>query len=188
MKRPSSRTMLLGHPLVAVPLALGSTGAIYACCHSGNNGLFPGLMFGAMLLAAARASKQASAYRQWAREWNAMAGEPKPRTRPLTSVLRIGLAVALMVGAYAVMLSDPHLTSQALKHPVQAGAPVLGLLIVTSLVRWLRRRPGRAATPVGPVTVAAKVILPAPPFDAAYAALPDYCQRLLARRLTTIDY
>jgi hypothetical protein len=180
--------MLLGHPLVALPLALGSAGAIYACYHNGSNGLFPGLIFGAMLLTAAQAHKQASAYRLWAREWNAMAGEPTPRTGQRNSVLRVGLGVALVVAVWAVLLSDPHMTSQALHHPVQTGAPVLGLLVVTSLVRWLRRRPGRAATPVGPVTVAARVILPAPPLDAAYAALPDYCQRLLARRLTAMDH
>ena len=181
MRRPATRTMLLGHPLVATPLTLGGTAGLFAALYGGANGsgLLPALFCVVVALTAHRASQQADAYKAWKREWDAMTPQapPRVRRRPSAWTWIIGFIVVGVVGLEWLGGADGRLMAWG------AGFTLGGIglaAVIVAAIRWLwrgrRRRPETFA-----VTVIARSVLPVPSLDGAYRALPDYCQRLLAR-------
>ncbi len=176
MTRPSTRTMFLGHPLVSVPLVLIGLAGLAVCFMGGPSGIFPGLMFFAMLGVVGKATTQAGAYRRWQREWDAMAGQATPPTNKLKGCTSWLLAALLAVGSCALIAVHPALFGAL----IVCAVPVLAIVGLVRMARRRRHRSRRAA-PEMAVKVVAKATVPAPTLAAAYAALPDYGQQVMAR-------
>jgi len=180
MKRPSIRSVVLGHPLVGVPVALASVGALYVCWFRGEEGgAVLGLIPVGMLCAVSQASQEMTAYRAWKREWDAMA-PPAPGRKPGRFMAAIGvlLSAAMLIGGVASSGDGAAIIHHLLGWGVVLVPFLLGMVTVRLLIRRLRRRYRRGAH-AQPGKVIAKPIIAAPALPAAYAALPAYCQRLL---------
>lgn len=174
MKRPATKTMLIGHPAMAVPLMLIGGVTLLAGFHAGN--LLIVIFAVAILGTVSKAGEEASAYRAWQREWNGMApATPRERKRVW------GRIAILVLGAmlFGLMLSGGASVSDA--------AICIGLLaggggIITVALRLVircfrRRRPRRTRSLV--VAVVARPVMAVPNLADAYRALPPYCHALL---------
>lgn len=127
-------------------------------------------------VAAANAEPQASAYRRWQQDWEAVGGGTRrKRARLFPAMVGAGPVVLYMV-------SPPD---------VQAALLTLGLfalvlaLVLYAMLRIIRACWGRRRRPVAPAPVAVCIkgpIYPVPSLDHAFAALPDHCKRLLGGR------
>jgi hypothetical protein len=180
MKRPSIRSVILGHPAVGVPVALASVGALYVCWFRGaEHGAALGLIPVAMLFAVGKASQEMTAYRAWKREWDAMAPTaPERRTGRFMAAIGLLLGAVVLIGGVASSDVGPIIANHLLGWGLVLAPFLLGMVAVRSLTRRLRHR-SRRGVEGQPAAVIAKPILPAPALPAAYAALPAYCQRLL---------
>lgn len=175
MNRPSSRTLFLAHPVVAVPVCLASLAGLYACCQGGSEGFWAGLAFLLMMGAVGNARSEVTKYRQWERDWAAMAGEalPPPRFKGCLGAALIGFLALLGLGA-AVAHPD------AFSNLVVTAVGLLAVLIAVGA--WLRMRRHRSRSQRNvPVQLAAKATTPTPTLDAAYADLPEHLQQLMKR-------
>jgi len=185
MKRPSSRTMLLGSPILAAPVTLLAISTLYVSWLGGSEGTSLGPCGFAILAATARAAREAAAYRQWQAEWDAMGDGPRVRKVTLGRFLgAVAIAVLLLIG-----YGQPSLLAYGLGYVLGWASHQpwllagLGVVVLAVVARVIRRWPHRPRA-VKPVTVVARPILPVPSIADAYARLPDYCQRLLARTRT----
>lgn len=181
MNRPSTRTMVMGHPMIAVPVMLAGGVTLFAAFKASN--LFLGLLAVAMLTTVRSASDQAAKYRAWKAEWDAM--DPNAPRRPKRLLRGLGAAAVAIVLLAASRLDShrvAYLAGYSLGwlgiHPAVLALP--GLVGLAVLVRSIRRRPRRAPKPEA-VKIVARTILPVPTLDAAYASLPDYCRQVLRR-------
>ena len=179
MRAPSNFTMAIGHPLVATPVVLGGFGLLYVACLGGPSAMPCGLSGVVVLAVIGRAHKTASAYRAWRREWLAMAGEPDLENLRIKGVLATILFAFLIFATIAFVQSSPRSIGRALGWVIGLTPLWLATLAVWMMVR--RKRDRSTSSERVPVKVVAKALLPAPPLADAYAALPEYCQRLLGR-------
>jgi len=179
--RPTTKTLIVGHPIVAMPLLLASI----ACLLAGfRSGAAPPVIIGIAMIAAVNgAQRQANAYRAWKAEWDAMDGRPKaPRSSPGQWIGAVLLAALILVGCFrpSVLAYGAGFAVGWISHEpwLLGGLAALAVAIIVQFVRCWPRRPKAAR----PVTVVAKRILPVPSIADAYARLPDYCQALLRGR------
>ena len=172
MMKPSTQSMLMGHPLVVVPVALCTLATLYAWSQNGEAWWLAIVML-VFMGRVMKASEARRDYLQWKREWDAMDPNPASRMRPAHVAGMLGCALLLVAGA----ASDQ----------VGPGAAVGGLIlgaflwvIARSLLRgWSpsRRRRARTATPVR--LAIARPVLPAMSIADCYAALPAHSRAVL---------
>ncbi|MDH4745874.1 hypothetical protein OMP43_17755 [Sphingomonas sp. CBMAI 2297] len=175
MKRPPASVMFFGHPLVVAAVGCFALWLGYLWWTGAAEGV------GALvaLLAAtgcARAGERAGKYRQWQREWNAMSGTP----RGGVSLGGLRKVAAIVGGLLAGLLALSYLS-----HPTLSWAAILTLLGLGIAV--LRAMTGGAKTKASAKRAASTPSVAQclrPPgqsthLNQAYAALPDYCRRML---------
>lgn len=181
MKRPRTSTMLIGHPFVAIPLILVCAISMVAGVVTRNGG--EALFILPIIMAVLNVSQQASAYRAWKAEWDAMGDEPPRRSISLRRILGSLLLLVMPFAAYAMRFKLASGVGYAVGWLTvtpwaMAG---LGLLVLVQVLRFICRcRPRKASRNL--VTVIAKPALPVPTTVDAYRALPPYCHDLLRRQ------
>lgn len=178
MKRPSTKTLVVGHPVIAVPLTLTSGVCLLAGFQTGNSSA---VLIGIALIAAVHnASQQASAYRAWQIEWDAMGDGPERRSVTPAGIFGVAAVAALALLGYAHLPSVAYWAGYSLGwvfgHRWLLAA--LGIVAIAILVQFMRHGL-RRAKPAKPVKVVAKRILSVPTIADAYRALPPYCHALL---------
>lgn len=178
MKRPATKTMVMGHPIVAVPLTLASGVTLVAGFQSGS--ALPVIIGIALIAGVQNARAQATAYRAWQAEWEAMGDGPARRRVTPGSFLGAAMIAALILLAFGSPQLLAHLAGYALgwMGTQRWLLALLGVVVLAVLVQFVRCYP-RRAKPAKPVAVIAQAILPAPTLADAYRALPPYCQALL---------
>lgn len=177
MNRPPATTMIFGNPVVflTVGAAFLWTGYLWLA------GRGDGVTVFALLIAAsycARASDRYDKYRQWKREWDIMSGKAAARGASLRA-LRVPASIGMwlvLAAAAAQMMNDPEQRWAALLF--WAGS-ALGFINMARLA-IKRRTPARRRDSA--VSLCLRVPGRSPGIAQAQAALPDYCQQLLARR------
>jgi hypothetical protein len=178
MKRPATKIMVMGHPIVAVPMTLANGVILVAGFRTGN--VVPVVIAIALIAGVQNARVQASAYRAWQAEWEAMGDGPTRRSVTPGGVLGVAVIATLMLVAF----SRPQLLAYMAGYAVGwigtqpwllALLGLLALAVLVQFVRHFRRR----AKPTKPVIVIAQAILPVPTLADAYRALPPYCHALL---------
>lgn len=172
MMKPSTQSMLMGHPLVVLPVAVGTLATLYAWSQNAEAWWLAIVML-AFMGRVMKASEARRDYLQWKREWDAMDPNPASRMRPAHVAGMLGCALLLVAGA----ASDQ----------VGLGAAVGGLILGAFL--WLmlwgfyaawKQRPRHRARTATPVRLAiARPVLPAMALAESYAALPPYCRAVL---------
>lgn len=176
MTRPSLLAYLFGNPLSMLALGLGVIVTAYQC-YSGTGSAVT--MVAAIVAAAyaANAQERITAYRGWKREWDAMGGDI-PRRRPLgrrTIAIVVWSPMALVA---AFPGPDPQMRQGAALF-WWANAAITTLLLYRAIRSHRTRR--RDDTRERAVTVVVGVPRQSTTLAAAYAALPDHCQRVLAK-------
>jgi hypothetical protein len=178
MNKPPLKTMLLGHPIIGLPIYGVSAFVLYCCTQ--DSGLW---LFGVGALVAITttqaAGQQAQAYRNWKRAWDAMSDDPP---RPARWPAMVG---TVLVAALALFIAG-HADRQAYSL-VLGWLPIIvvggvALLATYSIMRWLRRRP-RHTVKNRAVTVAiTRPIFAVPDMLQCYRSLPEHCQLLLQQQ------
>lgn len=178
MNAPSLQVQLLGNPLLLIGTTLFLAAALTASATGAWSAetILIALVFFAPVAAAAN---QLRRYRQWKREWDAMGGKATPGLTWFGGgKRRVGLALIV----YAVI--DIGLFYYGSQDGNIVGFVVMTALLVVGLVaaaigQALSKRTGRKQ----PSVVYAAVLLRrpghSPNLGDAYAALPEYCRRLL---------
>lgn len=175
MKRPAVPTLLLGHPVVAVPLILGGLALLWACWQRGSEGVITGIVTLICLARVITASEQVSHFRAWKRAWEGM-GE----AHPTSSRWRWAGGVACL-GLLAIY-GAKQLPPDQLRVAIAVLAIMLALVMLWAGIRWARRRMPRGRRR-DCVSVAARTpLMRAPKLQAAYRALPPYCEHVLDAR------
>ena len=176
MMRPRTSVLVVGHPLVAVPLTLLFIGVAADCAYQSGFNLFTvGVLFGLGWIG--NCFNAATRYRAWRREWDALDPEYRPRN-PWRGAGKSLLA--LVGGIFALWLiatfNDPDSPARTVAWLLPVGLLAIGVL------RMARRgrRSGAKAPKDFIVTQAVKRPLPAPQVADAYARLPDYCRPILS--------
>lgn len=176
MRRPPTKTLILGHPIIALPMTLSCVITVIAAIHAGSPaGALVVLPIWGMVHAA---SERATAYYNWKREWDALGPEKVPRP----SIWR-QLLVLMLVGALAVAILTSDRTTQFATLSV-GGLLLCATVILAVLTRMVRAIARRRRFRAGAfaVKVVARRGGKAPTLAAAYGALPPYCQALLRGR------
>lgn len=129
----------------------------------------------AFAAASLKANERMAEYKAWKRAWDAMGGTP---TRS-HGWKWVGTVLVALGATYLAGTADTPL-SHGIIGLLLAGLAGLAVLVVIGKL-WravARRKPARMV----PVAIRCKPTLPVPALRAAYAALPDYCLRLMAGR------
>ena len=175
MKRPPTKTLILGHPVIATPVTLACGVTIFAAFSTSN--LFLLFIAVPIALTVLKANEQVVAYRAWVREWEAMAGEP-PRRRTRGHDLLVVAALGLALLAATQMDSATlHMAEKSIG--LLVGSLTIFIALWTAL-RWVSNR-RRHRTRSFTVTVIAHPVMTIPSLDDAYRALPPHCHALLGR-------
>jgi hypothetical protein len=174
MKQPDPGTMLVGHPAVAAPCALGAMGVIYLCIQ--QPGWWP-IGLGAVFIAAKvlRLADMREKYLAWKREWDAMDGggsEPRSAQRKRPVLGYIALALVLL---YCAGNLDDQLCRLALVWTVIVVSIFGGSRLV------MRNRPAarsKSKAAVFEICIGGP-LMGVPSIKDAYRALPRHCQTVL---------
>jgi hypothetical protein len=175
MTPPSTRTRVIGHPIVAGTMLLAGTLAGIAGWCSGEDG---GHNFAILMLfpmaAVMKGAERVSAYKRWKAEWDGMS-EPdsKPRPRGLRRAfewLAAGAILLLLLGAAGGQKTCIGLA-------VLLVSAFLATMLIRGIARRLFRR--RHGSKAEYVRIVAKPIIPTPSLAEAYARLPAHCQRVM---------
>lgn len=174
MKRPATRTLIIGHPFVATPMTLACGAFVLAALVDGNASVL--LLTLPVLVAVLGASQQAATYRAWVREWESM--DPTGPRRTLRWYRWLGLVV-VAVGTLVLMGSG-----NATLHTIAGGVGMVvgGLAVFVVLwtaLNWIVHR-RRLRAGAFAVRVVAQPTMPVPSLAGAYRGLPSYCHALLA--------
>lgn len=174
MNRPKASTLIVGYPLVTVPLFLLDGWFGYtATANTGFGwGTLLALLFGAWLV---KCSEEAGRYRAWRRDWNALDPNYRP-PQPLRLAIRVMMALPILLGFFWLLanFNDPSSPARLIAWGIGVAIPMLW---IARLI--LRRRKRRPTSQDWIVTQAIPRSLPAPSVAEAYARLPDYCRPLL---------
>lgn len=182
MRRPPPRVMLLGHPVVMVPvMGVG----LFCLFHWTQDAefTFPAIMALVAMGFVGRANQHRMEFMRWKQAWDSMAdGDPGSRRGPLLAKL----AIAAIVPAGFALIENG-----AFDHADKAlGWGVLAILVagcwamVVRARRYLTggvRSDGRArsASRSDAVSICARSSMRVPSIEDAYRALPAYCWRVL---------
>ena len=176
MNRPPIKTMLLGHPLIGLPIYGVGAFVLYQCWHDPSLWLF-GVGALAAMSTAAKASDQADAYRNWKRAWDAM-GDDVPRRQNTALRQMMGILLVIMLGGYLAANRDQPGYAAALVWMVVVGVAGGLFVVIRSLMRRRRRKPAKQV--ILPVSIAVRrPLIASGDLMSAYRALPEHCQRLL---------
>ncbi|MFN3457867.1 MAG: hypothetical protein ACK4Z8_09865 [Novosphingobium sp.] len=172
MKKPSTQSMMMGHPVVALPVAVATLATLYAWSQNSEVWWLAIVML-AFMGRVMKANEARRDYLQWKREWDAMDPNPALRMRAVHVAGMVGSALLLVAGA----ASDQ----------VGLGAAVGGLILGAFL--WLmlwgfyaawKQRPRHRARTATPVRLAiTRPVLPALSLADCYAALPAHSRAVL---------
>ena len=178
MNRPPIKTMLLGHPLIGLPIYGVGAFVLYQCWYDPSLWLF-GVGALVAMSTAAKASDQADAYRNWKRAWDAMGDGPLPSGRGNRIIgYLIGTAIIAVTILYLIDHSDQPAYRLGLVWMVVVGVAGGLFAVIRSLMRRRRRKPAKQV--ILPVSIAVRRPLIANgDLMSAYRALPEHCQRLL---------
>lgn len=177
MKRPATRTMVMGHPLVATPIQLIGLGMMILFFRVGFDALIPGLIIAWAMGESIRASEEVQAYKRWKAEWDGLA-DPADLP-PFRRVLHLGMGFGVLLAIFGVMAKTASGNGDlALGWTVIIGFLATAFFMLRWIARAFRSRRSRPAKAV-PVTVVAKTIMPPVPLADAYAMLPEHCRRIL---------
>ncbi|MFZ5746910.1 MAG: hypothetical protein ACOY45_04545 [Pseudomonadota bacterium] len=187
MRKPVT-SMMLGHPMVGVPISCIAVFAIIGALN-GTIGWFAAAIFGFAALTLAKHARARKAYIAWKREWDDMAAPQTPLQASSRGVWKpwVGAALLALLGLFLATRADDPLYAGALVYLVLAVAIAGG-------VAWRMKRPRRGALteatkPFAVTVCVRKSLLPVPSITAAYRALPSHCHALFAaqeqRRMAT---
>jgi len=180
MTRPRTSILVVGYPLVTVPLFLmdGFVGYVFTDSQGFGWGTLLALLFAGWL---AKCSGEASRHRAKQREWNALDPDYRPR-RPLLAavrlIVRLIVAAPIVLGCFWLFVNFDDPSSPARLITLVAAVAIPALWIAGLLLHRRKRRP---TSHEWIVTQAITRSLPAPSVAEAYAQLPDYCRPLLTR-------
>lgn len=167
----------MGHPVVSVTLVLFTCWLGYRYW-LGVIEPTAVLIVGVIALSAAKANQRYSAYQQWKLEWSLMGGHD-PRVRVSPRAFKNVLGIASWFGLLALALNNAH---PELRWAVALFWFATMVMVLAAAYRWwrARRRPNRPRE----VAVSVRLAKPlrSPSLSEAYAALPDHCRAMLARR------
>ncbi len=178
MRRPSTQTLIVGYPVVTIPLALfgGFFGFEVVI---GNAPIWVGVITFIYCGWLHQCYETASRYRAWLREWNALDPDYQPGRPVLRTLQFIGSLVVAAALFFAWLKLGPAFADpQSPARAIAALAVVVWVLALAARLLFHRRKK-RAVTKDWIVTQAVERPLPAPSADEAYASLPDYCRPLL---------
>jgi MFS family permease len=177
MNKPPLKTMLLGHPIIGLPIYAVSAFVLYCCSQDSGLWLF-GVGALVAIITTQAAGEQADAYRNWKRAWDAMSDDPpRPARWPAMVGKVLVAALALFIAGH-----DDRLTSSlVLGWLPLVGGGLLALLAMLLMMRWLRRRSHMVKNRA--VTVAiTRPIFAVPDMLQCYRSLPEHCQSLLRQQ------
>lgn len=183
MKPPPIQTRLMGHPAIAMPMMLAGVATLLVGLHEGN--LLIILFALAIWRAFLSANEQATKYRAWKIQWDALdANAPPPRRGNggkwfINAILWLALLVGILSSPYGAGHAAGYALGWLCLHPVALAVPAL---VVLGLIVHRIRRARPKAKPAALVRVVAKRTLPVQTLDAAYRALPPYCHALFGRQ------
>lgn len=176
MKRPPLRTMVIGHPVVALAAQLAGVVLLYRFWLAGTDAAIPALVVFFAMGGALRSNEARTAYKRWAAEWEAADGTAIRRP------IRLGSYVVLVVGGLVgLTLVSRSTTSGSMLAAGWIGGAIAAVIcaellgIVAKLFRFRWVRPYK----VVPVTVVAKQSMRPVPLAESFALLPEHCQRIL---------
>jgi hypothetical protein len=177
MNKPPLKTMLLGHPVIGLPIYAVSAFVLYCCTQ--DSGLW---LFGVGALVAITttqaAGQQADAYRNWKRAWDAMSDDPqRPARWPAMVGTVLVAALALLIAGHADRLANSLVQGWL---PIIVGGGV-ALLAMLSMMRWLSRRRAKVNTATVAVAIS-RPIFAVPDMVQCYRSLPEHCQSLLRQQ------
>jgi hypothetical protein len=179
MKRPSTSTLIIGHPLVALP-SFGVL-ALFGCAAAfGHADGMVGVLVLFMAAWLQTEWRTAARYRAALREWNALDPNYRP-ARPIRATLiifgklLIAAPIVLGCGWLLINFDDPSTPAKLITFLLAGGVPALWLAAFVLSRRKRRPRPQHFI-----VTQAISRPLPAPSAAEAYASLPDYCRPLFS--------
>ena len=182
MNRPPIKTMLLGHPLIGLPIYGVGAFILYQCWYDPSLWLF-GVGALVAMSTAAKASDQADAYRNWKRAWDAMGDGPLPSGRG-GRVARFLVGVAMIAALILFLLSHSDQPAYRLALGwlvVVGGGGLVALLVIRlfrSLMRRRRRKPANQAS--NPVSIAVRrPLIASGNLMSAYRALPEHCHLVM---------
>ena len=202
MNRPNSTDLLLGSRRTGTVIGLLVVGSIYYCAQAADHApALWALPCGLVLLGrkARLARKRVAVANGWDQRWQAMSGEapdPKAAPRKRRPTLLVTGSVAWLLTAWWLSTHDANTTPDYAAFAFWflglsawgAGAALLAFSrALLSLARGTPRpdSAARASKRSGPaeqlVTVCPHVPFGSPTLPQITAALPDYCQTLLAR-------
>lgn len=180
MMRPRTQTLVVGHPVVTVPLLglTGFMGYVFTDSQGFGWGTLAAIVFASWV---AKCSGVAARYRAWRREWDALDPHyqpPQPIRKTLLFIRGILVAGAILAAASWLIAnySDPNSAAHWIA-PLIIPA-LLALWVLAWITRWRTRRVVAPKDFV--VTQAIARPLPAPSVAEAYARLPDHCRPLLS--------
>jgi len=178
MRKPSDTSLLIGHPIVVLPVTLSAIWMLYECLYQFS--LLPialGLGFAGYLCGKANARREA--YRRWKRQWDAMddgkATAPSPRRHRKWPGI---IALVVLLAYFVAHASDPVYRVALVWLVISVAAPGGAALI------WKRwgRSGAKSSNRIDPVQSCIRSpMLPITDLKRAYRALPDYCWQVLRR-------
>lgn len=132
---------------------------------------------GLLLAAVMKADEQMRAYKNFKREWDAMAGVPPPRKNwPHFLGIILGLILLAVLGGVAQEGGSQAVIGVL----ILLAAPLLFFAVLARLWRWFRHRRRAKSAQVEPVTVCVtRPLMPVPSLRDAYHGLPDHCHMLM---------
>lgn len=179
MNRPRTNMLVMGHPLIGVPMLLADAVAGFAYTDSAGFGL--GTVF-ALVFAGwvTNCMQQRARYCSWQRQWNSL--DPNYRApQPIRTTLRhlraLIIVGPLAAGAFWLLANFNDPTSAA---HVLAPLVVVGLPLIILAALFARRRKRQPKAREWTVSQAVTRPQPVPTVAEAFASLPDYCRPLFS--------
>lgn len=175
MRTPSTKTRMLGHPLVVYPTIAFFLWSGYMWLVQPDTWPMAATAFilGGPVM---RAYEQREAWLAKRRAWSAMAGHAPQRRRSLVRPLT-GFMALVAVGLYTVATLDHADTQTAIGLSAVAIVATIAFFILRGLYRRIIRR--RAMRDDLVRVCVGKPRLRVPTVQQAYAALPDHCRLIM---------
>lgn len=135
---------------------------------------------GMLLAAVMKADEQVRVYKNWKREWDAMAGIAPPRSHwPHLVGMVLGLILLALLGGVAQQGGSQAVIGLLML----MAASLLLLAVLARLWRCFRHRRRVRAARVQPVAVCVtRPLKPVPSLRDAYRGLPDHCRTIMGAR------
>ena len=176
MKRPSTRTLFMGHPVVATPMTLACGSCLFAAIVNGSSSVV--VLILPVLIAVLKASRETASYREWMREWDAMGGGPRPSA---WRWLRWPGAIAVAMGTLVLVGSGRTVLAPLAEVVGGVVALLVAIVIPWTVIRWLLHLRHRRHSGAFAVQIIAQPVMQAATLNDAYRALPPHCVAMLGK-------